>query len=125
MTKTAQTARSASKHVEVKRTRPAKRVEIRKTAKTAPVEAKRVNKNVAIAKRRVSKNVEIQPWREGSIRGQIVEMLSTKRGASLDALCDATGWSIATMRARVGGLKSRGYVVENIGERGAPVYRIA
>ena len=113
MTKTTQTTRTA---------RVSKTVAAKPTKRTAH---KTAEAPVKTAKRRVSKNVEIMPWREGSVRAQIVEMISTKKGASLAAICKATGWSELTVRARIGGLKSRGYVVENIGERGAPVYCIS
>ena len=114
--------RTASKNVEIvaKRGRhakieaePAKRA--RKTAE-APVKT---------AKRRVSKNVEVTPFRDGSVRANIVEMLSTKKGATIEAICKATGWSEPTIRARIGGLKAHGYAVENVGERGAATYRIS
>ena len=57
--------------------------------------------------------------REGSKLAQTIDMMSTKRGATKEAIEEAIGAGVPLWS-----LKQRGYVVENIGERGSPIYRI-
>jgi hypothetical protein len=56
--------------------------------------------------------------RAGNKQALIVEMLSTERGATLDALIEATGWLPHTTRAALTGLRKKGYVIERIGGEG-------
>jgi hypothetical protein len=62
--------------------------------------------------------------REGSKQAMIITMLEKSKGASLEALIEATGWLPHTMRAALTGLRKRGFTVERTkGEAGA-VYHI-
>ena len=45
-------------------------------------------------------------------------MLSRERGATLDALTEATGWLPHTTRAALTRLRKKGYVIERIGGEG-------
>ena len=69
-----------------------------------------------------SKPVASQPAgvapRAGTKQALIVEMLSRERGATLDALIEATGWLPHTTRAALTGLRKKGYVIERIGGEG-------
>jgi Protein of unknown function (DUF3489) len=56
--------------------------------------------------------------RAGTKQALIVEMLSKERGATLDALVEATGWLPHTTRAALTGLRKKGYVIERIGGEG-------
>jgi hypothetical protein len=56
--------------------------------------------------------------RAGTKQALIVEMLSRERGATLDALIEATGWLPHTARAALTGLRKKGYVIERIGGEG-------
>lgn len=63
--------------------------------------------------------------REGSKQALVVEMLSKKAGATLDALVDVTGWLPHTTRAALTGLRKRGFTVERSRSEGeTSVYRI-
>jgi hypothetical protein len=56
--------------------------------------------------------------RAGTKQALIVEMLSKERGATLDALIEATGWLPHTARAALTGLRKKGYAIERIGGEG-------
>ena len=56
--------------------------------------------------------------RAGTKQALIVEMLSRERGATLDALIEATGWLPHTTRAALTGLRKKGYLIERIGGEG-------
>ena len=63
--------------------------------------------------------------RDGSKQALVINMLSKKGGATIDALIDATGWLPHTTRAALTGLRKRGFAVERSREDGtASVYRI-
>lgn len=55
----------------------------------------------------------------------VIEMLGAKKGATLDALGEATGWLPHTTRAALTGLRKRGFVIERTHDEGsASAYRI-
>ena len=63
--------------------------------------------------------------RAGTKQALVIEMLSAKKGATLDALVEATGWLPHTTRAALTGLRKRGFSIERTREEGsASVYRI-
>ena len=64
--------------------------------------------------------------RPGTKQALLVRMLSSKHGATLDKLIDATGWLSHTTRAALTGLRKKGYAIERFhGEgEGASGYRI-
>ena len=55
-------------------------------------------------------------------------MLSRPQGASLDAICKATGWQAHSARAVMSGLRKAGYTIEREapgeGKNASSVYRI-
>jgi len=64
--------------------------------------------------------------RLGSKQALVIEMLSAKDGATIEALIAATGWLAHTTRAALTGLRKRGFTIELIREKGqASIYRIA
>ena len=67
-----------------------------------------------------------RPPRAGSKLDQILGMLSTDKGATLDELTRATGWLPHTARAALTGLRKRGCEVRLVrGDRGTgAVYRV-
>jgi Protein of unknown function (DUF3489) len=50
----------------------------------------------------------------GSKQALVIEMLSKKQGATLDALAEATGWLPHTTQAALTGLRKRGFAVERV-----------
>jgi Protein of unknown function (DUF3489) len=63
--------------------------------------------------------------RSGSKQARVIEMLSASRGATLDALVEATGWLPHTTRAALTGLRKRGFSIERSRGAGeASLYRI-
>jgi DNA-binding IclR family transcriptional regulator len=57
----------------------------------------------------------------------VLTMLARPKGASLDALCKATGWQPHSTRAALSGLRKSGHVIERTpgnGTGGGSVYRI-
>ncbi|MGO9432611.1 DUF3489 domain-containing protein [Rhodoblastus sp.] len=63
--------------------------------------------------------------RAGTKQAQLIEMLSARKGATLDALVEATGWLPHTTRAALTGLRKRGFSIERTRDEGsASVYRI-
>ena len=59
------------------------------------------------------------------MRALVIGMLSGKRGVTLDALAEATGWLPHTTRAALTGLRKRGYSIERSRtDGGESVYRI-
>ena len=63
--------------------------------------------------------------RAGTKQVRVIEMLRAKKGATLDALVEATGWLPHTTRAALTGLRKRGYAIERSREDGEDsVYRI-
>ena len=69
-------------------------------------------------------SVSAQSPRAGSKQALLIEMLSDKTGATLDALVEATGWLAHTTRAALTGLRKRGFSIERKREGEASVYRI-
>ena len=55
-------------------------------------------------------------------------MLSRPQGASLDAICKATGWQAHSARAVLSGLRKAGHTIERevpgVGKGGHSIYRI-
>ena len=65
------------------------------------------------------------PPRAGSKQALIIGMLSGKKGASIDALIEATGWLPHTTRAALTGLRKRGFGIERTrDETKGSIYRI-
>ena len=63
--------------------------------------------------------------RAGTKQALVIEMLCAKKGASLSALVDATGWLPHTTRAALTGLRKRGFAIERTREEGSDsIYRI-
>ena len=63
--------------------------------------------------------------RSGSKQALLVAMLTRDKGATLDALVEATGWLPHTTRAALTGLRKRGFVMERIRrEKLGSLYRI-
>ena len=63
--------------------------------------------------------------RAGSKQALVIEMLGAKKGATLDALIEATGWLPHTTRAVLTGLRKRGFSIERARDGDATsIYRI-
>jgi Protein of unknown function (DUF3489) len=63
--------------------------------------------------------------RAGTKQALVIEMLGAKKGATLNALVDATGWLPHTTRAALTGLRKRGFAIERTREEGSDsIYRI-
>jgi hypothetical protein len=62
--------------------------------------------------------------REGSKQALIVTMMQKSKGASIEALIEATGWLPHTTRAALTGLRKRGFSIEYKKEAAGAVYRI-
>ena len=63
--------------------------------------------------------------RAGTKQALVVEMLCAKKGATLNALVEATGWLPHTTRAALTGLRKRGFSIERTREEGSDsIYRI-
>ena len=64
--------------------------------------------------------------RAGTKQALVVAMLSAKKGATLNALVEATGWLPPTTRAALTGLRKRGFAIERTRDEGSElIYRIA
>lgn len=64
-----------------------------------------------------------KPTRVSEIR----KMLEGRRGATLEALCAATGWQKHSVRAALSGLRKQGYEIARskaAGDEGGTSYRI-
>lgn len=64
---------------------------------------------------------------EASKTTRVLAMLANPRGASLDALCKATGWQPHSARASLSGLRKAGHTIERRpgdGKKGGSIYRI-
>ena len=61
-------------------------------------------------------------------KSKVREMLARPEGATLEAICKATGWQPHSARAMLSGFRKEGCVVERAGSRdgnaGGSVYRI-
>jgi hypothetical protein len=63
--------------------------------------------------------------RAGTKQALVIEMLCAKKGATLNALVEATGWLPHTTRAALTGLRKRGFSIERRREEGSDsIYRI-
>ena len=63
--------------------------------------------------------------RAGTKQALVIEMISAKGGATLNALVEATGWLPHTARAALTGLRKRGFSIERTREEGSDsIYRI-
>jgi Protein of unknown function (DUF3489) len=63
--------------------------------------------------------------RAGTKQALVIEMLSAKKGATLNALVEATDWLPHTTRAALTGLRKRGFSIERTREEGSDsIYRI-
>jgi hypothetical protein len=63
--------------------------------------------------------------RAGTKQALVIEMLCAKKGATLNALVEATGWLPHTTRAALTGLRKRGFAIERRCEEGSDsIYRI-
>ena len=64
--------------------------------------------------------------RIGSKQALVIGMLSAKKGATLDALVEATGWLPHTTRAAFTGLRKKGFVIARERKDGkSSIYRLA
>lgn len=85
-------------------------------------------KNVAAKARGTEKDagkIGVPLPRSGSKQSIVIDMLSAAKGATLDALVDATGWLPHTTRAVLTGLRKRGFEIDRIrDEKRGSVYRI-
>jgi Protein of unknown function (DUF3489) len=63
--------------------------------------------------------------RAGTKQAQVIQMLSAKTGATLEALVDATGWLPHTTRAALTALRKRGFSIERSRDgNDTSIYRI-
>jgi hypothetical protein len=63
--------------------------------------------------------------RPGTKQALVIEMLFARKGATLNALVEATGWLPHTTRAALTGLRKRGFSIERTREEGSDsIYRI-
>jgi hypothetical protein len=63
--------------------------------------------------------------RAGTKQAHVIQMLSAKTGATLEALVDATGWLPHTTRAALTVLRKRGFSIERSRDsNNASIYRI-
>lgn len=63
--------------------------------------------------------------RAGTKQAQLIQMLSAKTGATLEALVDATGWLPHTTRAALTVLRKRGFSIERSRDgNDTSIYRI-
>ena len=86
---------------------------------------KSAGSNMSSAKETAGSAATTAP-RKGTKQLLVIEMLSAKNGASLDALVEATGWLPHTMRAALTGLRKRGFSIERSRDgEAASTYRIA
>lgn len=57
---------------------------------------------------------------------KIKAVLGRKSGATLDQMCEATGWQAHTCRAFMSGLRKKGHdIVRETGKAGTSIYRFA
>ncbi|TAL81488.1 MAG: DUF3489 domain-containing protein [Beijerinckiaceae bacterium] len=97
----------------------------------APTAAKATTVTRAASSKKLSPEISA-PWstavggpRAGSKQAMVIGMLSSKAGATLDKLVEATGWLPHTTRAALTGLRKRGFTIERSSEKGGEsVYRI-
>lgn len=63
--------------------------------------------------------------RPGSKQALLIELMSSKKGATLERLVEATGWLPHTTRASLTSLRKRGFAIERSREEGeSSIYRI-
>jgi len=58
---------------------------------------------------------------------RLLAILAKPKGASLETICNATGWQPHSARAALSGLRKAGYLIERLpgdGEGGGSIYRI-
>lgn len=111
---------SASSTSDVAGNRPLDMAEPRHSNISAPKEPAHGSNNDAA-------NDSCRPPRAGSKLDQVIAILSSEKGATIDSLINATGWLPHTARAALTGLRHRGYDVrlERGGKEQISVYRIA
>lgn len=97
----------------------------------APTESKAANVKRAPSSKKpprensVSQAADVGGPRAGSKQALVIGMLSSRAGATLDTLVEATGWLPHTTRAALTGLRKRGFAIERSSEEGQDsVYRI-
>jgi homoserine dehydrogenase len=74
---------------------------------------------------RSSNKKNTQKKKQPSCLDQLEELLLQPKGASIDEMCQATGWQSHSIRgAMAGALKKRGHVVTSGKESGTRRYRI-
>lgn len=67
------------------------------------------------------------PLQKATKISRVLAMLEKPKGASLDALCKATGWQPHSARAALSGLRKTGHAIERLpgdGKKGGSFYRI-
>jgi hypothetical protein len=95
----------------------------------APAEARRPSNDPLRERNASGKKESIDgaaaPPRAGTKQALVIEMLCAKKGSTLKALVEATGWLPHTTRATLTGLRKRGFSIERTREEGADsIYRI-
>jgi hypothetical protein len=73
--------------------------------------------DVSTAKKRSVVQPDAAP-RAGTKQALVIEMLSAKKGVTLEALVEATGWLPHTTRAALTGLRKRGFSIERTRDEG-------
>ena len=87
----------------------------------APAKATTTKRQQAAGQEQAAKSAP----RAGSKQATIIEMLADAKGATLDALIDATDWLPHTMRAALTGLRKRGFQIDRSrDDKRGSVYRI-
>lgn len=95
----------------------------RKASTPEEVKARRAERRERLEKektegKRAPDGSKIKPKTKAAL---IVEMASREGGATLEAICDATGWQRHTLRGFVGGtLRKAGHDIQLVREPGAP-----
>lgn len=96
------------------------------TGKAAPAENKATKAKGALSTAAVEAKTPAAPKEPRQTKAATVEaMLSSKEGATLEAMCMATGWQSHTCRAFLTGLRKKGReVVRYKDELGGSIYRM-
>lgn len=72
----------------------------------------------------VKDSTSLTEARPGSKQAKVINLLSRKQGATIEAMIDATGWLPHTTRAMLTGLRKKGYALERLREERVTTYRI-
>ena len=101
------------------------RIQDVKRGRKNPSPAKALDVSVSAQGQKLATSATTSP-RAGTKHSMVITMLTSRQGATLDALVDATGWLPHTTRAFLTGLRKRGYDIERTRLEGSSsFYRIA